>query len=73
MAQANPYSVSATVGQGPYSVYAAAAAQVLVAEFGPYDVSLVVTGTEHMSNVTPPTLLLALQCIWMPSMFVACP
>jgi Acyltransferase family len=48
------------------------AVQVLVAEFGPYDVSLVVTGTEHISNVTPPTLLLALQCIWMPSLFVAC-
>ena len=38
------------------------AAQVLLAVFGPYEVSLVVTGTEHMSNVSPPTLLLALHC-----------
>ena len=29
------------------------------------------TGTEHMSNVTPPTLLLALQCLWMSCAFVA--
>ena len=48
------------------------AVQVLVAKYGPYDVSLVVTGTERMSNVTPPTLLLALQCIWMSSLFIAC-
>jgi hypothetical protein len=47
------------------------AAQVLLAIFGPYEVSLVVTGTEHMSNVTPPTLLLALHCLWMSSAFVA--
>ncbi|MGZ6780963.1 MAG: acyltransferase family protein, partial [Mycobacterium sp.] len=49
----------------------ALAAQVMVAMFGPYDVSLVVTGTERMSNVTPPTLLLALQCTWMSFAFVA--
>lgn len=48
------------------------AVQVLVARYGPYDVSLVVTGTERMSNVTPPTLLLALQCVWMSSLFIAC-
>ncbi|BBX87092.1 acyltransferase family protein [Mycolicibacterium aubagnense] len=48
------------------------AVQVALAKFGPYDVSLVVTGNERMSNVTPPTLLLALQCIWMPSLFIAC-
>jgi acyltransferase-like protein len=46
-------------------------AQVLLAIFGPYEVSLVVTGTEHMSNVTPPTLLLALHCLWMSCAFVA--
>ena len=47
------------------------AAQVLLAVFGPYEVSLVVTGTEHMSNVTPPTILLALHCLWMSCAFVA--
>ena len=47
------------------------AAQVLLATFGPYEVSLVVTGTEHMSNVTPPTLLLALHCTWVSCAFVA--
>ena len=47
------------------------AAQVLLAVFGPYEVSLVVTGTEHMSNTSPPTLLLALQCTWMSCAFVA--
>ena len=46
-------------------------AQVLLAVFGPYEVSLVVTGTEHMSNVTPPTILLALHCLWMSCAFVA--
>lgn len=49
---------------------AAFAAQCLLAMFGPYEVALVVTGTEHMSNVTPPTLLLALQCLWMSCAFV---
>jgi hypothetical protein len=47
------------------------AAQVVLAIIGPYDVSLVVTGTERMSNVTPPTLLLALHCTWMSFAFVA--
>jgi Acyltransferase family len=46
-------------------------AQVVLAMAGPYDVSLVVTGTERMSNVSPPTLLLALHCTWMSFAFVA--
>jgi hypothetical protein len=49
----------------------ALAAQIVLATAGPYDVSLVVTGTERMSNVSPPTLLLAMQCIWMSFAFVA--
>ncbi len=44
---------------------AAFAAQVVLAAVGPYEVSLVVTGTERISNVSPPTLLLALHCTWM--------
>lgn len=47
------------------------AAQVLLVIVGPYEVSLVVTGTERMSNVTPPTLLLALHCTWVSCAFVA--
>lgn len=47
------------------------AAQVALAIAGPYEVALVVTGVERMSNVTPPTLLLALQCTWMSFLFVA--
>lgn len=46
-------------------------AQVIVALTGIYDVSLVVTGTERVSNVSPPTLLLALHCIWVPCLFIA--
>ncbi|RZT15625.1 acyltransferase-like protein [Mycobacterium sp. BK558] len=46
------------------------AAQVLLAAVGPYDVSLVVTGAENVSNVSPPTLLLALHCTWMSCAFV---
>jgi surface polysaccharide O-acyltransferase-like enzyme len=46
-------------------------AQVALAVFGPYDLSLVVTGTEHVSNVSPPTLLLALHCTAMSCLFVA--
>ena len=38
---------------------------------GRTSISLVVTGTEHMSNVSPPTLLLALHCTWMSCVFVA--
>jgi hypothetical protein len=49
----------------------ALAVQVVLAVVGPYDVSLVVTGTERMSNVSPPTLLLALHCTWMSFAFVA--
>ena len=47
------------------------AALVVLSLVGPYDVSLVVTGTERLSNVSPPTLLLALQCTWMSCAFVA--
>lgn len=46
-------------------------AQVIFALTGIYDVSLVVTGTERVSNVSPPTLLLALHCTWMPCLFIA--
>lgn len=54
-------------------MFAAAAllAQVLLARTAVYDVSLVVTGTERVSNVSPPTLLLALHCVWMSLAFVA--
>lgn len=47
------------------------AAQVAAVMVGPYEVSLVVTGTERLSNVSPPTLLLALHCTWMSCLFVA--
>ena len=47
------------------------ATQVALAVAGIYEFSLVVTGTEQMSNVSPPTLLLALQCTWMSFAFVA--
>lgn len=47
------------------------ATQVALAVAGVYEVSLVVTGTEQMSNVSPPTMLLALQCTWMSFVFVA--
>jgi surface polysaccharide O-acyltransferase-like enzyme len=50
---------------------AAFATQVALAVAGTYEVSLVVTGTEQVSNVSPPTLLLALQCTWMSFVFVA--
>jgi Acyltransferase family len=50
---------------------AAFAAQVLLAVAGPYEVALVVTGTEHLSNTSPPTLLLALHCTWVSCVFVA--
>jgi surface polysaccharide O-acyltransferase-like enzyme len=60
---------------GPRAALGAAAlaftAQVALAVAGTYDVSLVVTGAERMSNVAPPTLLLALQCTWMSCVFVA--
>jgi Acyltransferase family len=53
------------------SAAAALAAQVALCLAGPYEVSLVVTGTERLSNVSPPTLLLALHCTWMSCAFVA--
>ena len=60
---------------GPRAALAVAAsafvAQVVLAMVGPYDVSLVVTGAERMSNVSPPTLLLALHCTSMSFAFVA--
>lgn len=46
-------------------------AQVALALSGAYEVSLVVTGAERVSNVSPPTLLLALHCTWMSCAFVA--
>lgn len=49
----------------------ALSAQLALALAGAYDISLVVTGTERMSNVSPPTLLLALHCTWMSCAFVA--
>jgi hypothetical protein len=60
---------------GPRAALATAAfafaAQVVLAVTGRYEVSLVVTGTEQMSNVSPPTLLLALHCTWVSCVFVA--
>ncbi|WP_422746595.1 acyltransferase family protein [Mycobacterium sp. WMMD1722] len=50
---------------------AALVAQIALARTGVYDISLVVTGAERMSNVSPPTLLLGLQCTWMSFAFVA--
>jgi surface polysaccharide O-acyltransferase-like enzyme len=47
------------------------AAQVVLAVVGPYDISLVVTGAEHVSNVSPPTVLLALHCTWVSCLFVS--
>lgn len=47
------------------------AVQVLLVNVGPYEVALVVTGVERMSNVTPPTLILGLHCVWMSLVFVA--
>ena len=60
------------VGTGAALAAAVAAfvAQVVLVTAGPYEVALVVTGTEHFSNVTPPTLVLALQCTWMSCLFV---
>lgn len=51
------------------AVVAFAAAIAAVAA-GPYEISLVVTGAERLSNVSPPTLLLALHCTWMSCVFV---
>jgi hypothetical protein len=54
-----------------FAAVSALAAQLVVAAVGPYEVSLVVTGTERISNVSPPTVLLALHCTWMSCLFVA--
>ncbi|MDT5290948.1 MAG: hypothetical protein QOF88_5837 [Mycobacterium sp.] len=61
------------IGPGAALATAASAfaAQVVLCLAGPYDVSLVVTGTERLSNVSPPTLLLALHCTWVSCVFVA--
>ncbi|BDD82407.1 acetyltransferase [Tsukamurella pulmonis] len=48
--------------------FAGAVAAVVL---GPYDVPLVVTGTETFSNTTPPTFLLGLHCVWVSLLFVA--
>jgi surface polysaccharide O-acyltransferase-like enzyme len=60
---------------GPRAALAVAAsaflAQVVLVVAGRYEIALVVTGVERMSNVSPPTLLLALQCTWMSGVFVA--
>jgi Acyltransferase family len=49
---------------------AAISAQLLLVIVGPYEVSLVVTGAERVSNVSPPTTVLALHCLWMSCAFV---
>ncbi len=46
------------------------ATQVALVVAGPYEVALVVTGAEQTSNVSPPSLVLALQCTWMSCAFV---
>ncbi len=73
-----PVAIGVAYARGLVGVRAALAvavsafvAQVALTVVGPYEVSLVVTGTERMSNVTPPTLLLALHCTWMSCAFVA--
>ncbi len=60
------------IGIGAAAVAAAVAfaVQVGLVMFGPYPVTLVVTGTEKVSNVSPPTLVLAMQCVWMSCAFV---
>lgn len=50
---------------------AAFSAQVALVLVGAYEVSLVVTGVERISNTGPPTFLLALHCTWMSCAFVA--
>jgi Acyltransferase family len=61
------------IGRGAALAVAASAfaAQVVLAVTGRYEVALVVTGVERMSNVSPPTLVLALHCTWMSCVFVA--
>ena len=60
--------VNRTAALGAAAV--AFAAAIAAVAFGPYEVSLVVTGAERLSNVSPPTLLLALHCTWMSCLFV---
>ncbi|CAN3129072.1 acyltransferase family protein [Mycobacterium sp. smrl_JER01] len=50
---------------------AAFLAQLALVVAGPYDVSLVVTGAENVSNVAPPTVVLAMHCVWMSCAFAA--
>ena len=49
---------------------AAFTVQIVLVAVGPYEVALVVTGAERISNVSPPTLVLAMQCLWMSNAFV---
>jgi hypothetical protein len=49
---------------------AAFVAQCVLAVTGTYEVALVVTGVERVSNTSPPTLLLGLHCTWMSCVFV---
>ncbi|PQD97687.1 acetyltransferase [Mycobacterium sp. EPG1] len=58
-------------GHAAVTAAAAFAAALVLVTAGPYEVSLVVTGAERISNVSPPTLLLALHCVWMSCAFVA--
>ncbi|MGD9619527.1 MAG: acyltransferase [Mycolicibacterium sp.] len=60
------------IAAGLAAVIAAAAfvAQTVLVAAGPYEVALVVTGAERISNVSPPTLVLALHCTWMSCAFV---
>ncbi|MGE0218649.1 acyltransferase family protein [Mycolicibacterium sp.] len=53
-----------------WAAVGALAAQLALVTFGPYQVSLVVTGTDELSNVSPPTIVLALQCVWMSCLFI---
>jgi hypothetical protein len=46
------------------------AAQCALAISGAYEVALVVTGVEQVSNTSPPTVLLGLHCTWMSCLFV---
>ncbi|GAA3048402.1 acyltransferase [Gordonia defluvii] len=44
---------------------------IVVVAVGPYEIALVVTGNEGLSNVTPPTIVLGLHCVWMCLLFAA--
>jgi hypothetical protein len=46
--------------------------QVVLVVYGPYEVALVTNGSsDGVSNVSPPTVLLAMHCVWMSCAFVA--